>query len=58
MRIDIQKYRENTCIYCDRHSKTLEFGKCPATKEDIYKCAKSKIFMNNMTNREERNECR
>ena len=43
MRIDIQKYRNNTCMECKKYDRG-KFGKCQAEKEDIYRCARQKIF--------------
>ena len=54
MRIDIQRYRDNTCVHCEKYDKTgrkLKSGQCIATKDDIYRCAKHKIFEFNMMRR-------
>lgn len=44
MRIDIEKYRKDTCLKCEKFSKKPVFGKCCGTKNEIYLCVRRKIF--------------
>ena len=35
MKIDIQRFIDNTCMECEKYNRG-KFGKCQAEKEDIY----------------------
>ena len=52
MRVDTDRFRENTCIECERYNKNgedLKFGQCIADDWDVYRCARQKMFENNTT---------
>ena len=47
MRIDIKAYKEGVCQKCNKYTgDKLTFGKCIASKEDIYKCAEKGLIGN------------
>jgi len=47
MKIDVDRFRESTCIKCKKHNKNrvnIRFGQCIADNGDVYRCARQKIF--------------
>lgn len=55
MKIDIQRFIDNTCMECEKYNRG-KFGKCQAEKEDIYRCARRKMFEFKAKNRYENPE--
>lgn len=45
MRIDCKKYRRNICPKCEKFTGDKPvFGKCMAHFDDIYRCARERLF--------------
>jgi hypothetical protein len=43
VRVDVDGFRRSQCAKCGKFTGAkMEFGKCPASKSDIYRCAYQK----------------
>ncbi len=45
MRVDVEKFKREICTSCKKYTgQSPKFSKCPATKTNIYQCARRLIF--------------
>lgn len=45
MKINVDKFREDTCNKCNNYGKTeFTFGKCSASKSMVFVCAKMSLL--------------